>query len=91
MQELQESTGKVVQKLDAKKAKTSFKEPKVNVTEQVFRWEMNQDAMATEKLAEGIRKFSEDLVALEEIIKERLADFIKASPNKKKGTKRGKK
>ena len=35
-----------------------------------FRWEFNQDAMATEKLAEGIRKFAEDQVALEKLISE---------------------
>jgi hypothetical protein len=32
--------------------------PKVVVDEKKFRWEMNQDAMANEKLAEGIRKFA---------------------------------
>lgn len=33
-----------------------------------FRWMMNEDAMATEKLAEGIRKFAIDQVALEQLL-----------------------
>ena len=40
----------------------------VVLTESEFRWQLNQDAMATEKLAEGIRGFSNDLRALEAII-----------------------
>lgn len=36
------------------------------VTEAEFRWEMNQDAMATEKLSEGIRNFAIDQNKLEE-------------------------
>ncbi len=42
-------------------------------SEGVFRWEMNEDAMATEKLAEGIRNFHADALKLETIIGERLA------------------
>ncbi|MDE1461620.1 transaldolase [Spartinivicinus poritis] len=36
------------------------------VSEQKFRWDMNEDAMATEKLAEGIRNFAADQAKLEE-------------------------
>jgi transaldolase len=42
------------------------------ISETCFRWEMNQDAMATEKLAEGIRNFHADSLKLERIIEERL-------------------
>jgi transaldolase len=42
------------------------------ILETSFRWEMNQDAMATEKLAEGIRNFHADSLKLERIIEERL-------------------
>lgn len=42
------------------------------MTEAEFRWEMNQDAMATEKLAEGIRGFAADQIKLEKILAERL-------------------
>lgn len=43
------------------------------LTESAFRWKHNDDAMATEKLAEGIRKFAEDQVKLEELMRERLS------------------
>ena len=46
--------------------------PKVVVDEKKFRWEMNQDAMVTEKLADGIRKFAADLDKLEAIVKSKL-------------------
>ncbi|CAG8483035.1 16129_t:CDS:2 [Cetraspora pellucida] len=35
-------------------------EPKVTYDERSFRWDLNEDAMATEKLSEGIRKFAQD-------------------------------
>lgn len=37
--------------------------------ENAFRWAMNEDAMATEKLAEGIRNFAADQVKLEQLLK----------------------
>ena len=44
------------------------------IDEPSFRWELNEDAMATEKLAEGIRKFHADAVKLEALIAERLKE-----------------
>ena len=38
--------------------------------ESTFRWDLNEDQMATEKLAEGIRKFTVDQIALEKLISE---------------------
>lgn len=38
------------------------------LTESQFRWHLNEDAMATEKLAEGIRNFTKDLVSLEKLL-----------------------
>lgn len=43
-----------------------------SMTEAEFRWEMNEDAMATEKLAEGIRGFTIDQIKLEKALAERL-------------------
>ncbi|HQQ75652.1 MAG TPA: transaldolase [Pseudomonadales bacterium] len=40
----------------------------VPLDEKTFRWMMNQDAMATEKLAEGIRLFTVDQIALEKLL-----------------------
>lgn len=45
---------------------------KLSLNEAQFRWMLNEDQMATDKLSEGIRKFSADTVKLEAIIKERL-------------------
>lgn len=45
---------------------------KLNLDEKTFRFLLNEDAMATEKLAEGIRLFSRDLRALRELVSERL-------------------
>lgn len=39
------------------------------IDEASFRWQHNEDAMATEKLAEGIRKFAQDQLKLEELLK----------------------
>ena len=40
----------------------------IRMTEAEFRWEMNEDAMATEKLAEGIRGFTADQIKLEKTL-----------------------
>lgn len=45
----------------------------LHLDETTFRFMLNEDAMATEKLAEGIRNFSSDLIKLENFIKERMA------------------
>lgn len=45
---------------------------RVTVDEKTFRWAMNEDAMATEKLAEGIRNFAKDAKSLEGIIRKML-------------------
>lgn len=68
---LADSTEEFGQQLNAQKAKKMDIE-RVEVDEKTFRWEMNEDAMATEKLAEGIRKFAEDAVKLENMLKEQL-------------------
>jgi len=69
--ELTEGTGTVDAKLDASKAKDMELE-KIDMDEVTFRWMMNENAMATEKLAEGIRNFAADIVKLEEIIKSKI-------------------
>lgn len=66
--DLSGSTDAVVKKLDAEAVKGMDIE-KIDMTENTFRWMVNEDAMATEKLAEGIRNFSKDIVKLEDIIK----------------------
>lgn len=46
--------------------------PETALTEAQFRWEFNQDAMAVEKLAEGIRNFAIDQGKLEQMLKQRI-------------------
>jgi transaldolase len=45
---------------------------RLNLDEKTFRYLVNDDAMATEKTAEGIRKFSADIVKLEQLIASKL-------------------
>lgn len=44
-------------------------ESQAGIDEKTFRWQLNEDAMATEKIAEGIRSFAMNQVQLEELIK----------------------
>ena len=71
LDELQKTEGSVPQKLLADKAKDADLK-KRSYDEKSFRFALNDDAMATEKLAEGIRKFSEDLIKLEKFIHEKM-------------------
>ena len=69
--ELASSTDPLPKKLDAAAAASS-KWDKITLDEKSFRFQLNEDAMATEKTAEGIRKFSADIVKLEELISSRI-------------------
>jgi len=70
LEELKKGSGSVPEILksevkgDPSKAKT--------IDEKTFRWQLNEDPMATEKLAQGIRNFAADSVKLEKIISEKL-------------------
>ncbi len=68
--ELKASTDPVVRKLDPAKAPAADLK-KVSFDEKSFRFALNEDAMATEKTAEGIRLFSADIVKLETLIKQK--------------------
>jgi transaldolase len=70
--ELQGSEGALTRRLSVEEAKASDL-TKVPLDEKAFRWMLNEDAMGTEKLAEGIRKFTEDIIKLEGLIAKRLA------------------
>jgi len=71
LDELAANTDKIELKLDATKA-ISMDIPKIDIDEKNFRWMINEDEMATEKLAGGIRGFAADIVKLEEIMKKML-------------------
>ena len=65
---LQASEAPVAQALDAEAAR-HLDLPAVHHDEKHFRWALNEDAMATEKLAEGIRAFAADAVKLDTLIR----------------------
>jgi transaldolase len=67
MEELSKSTDPVERKLSPEKARSADVE-KLELDEKRFRWLLNENAMATEKLAEGIRKFAADVVKLEKFV-----------------------
>jgi len=67
LKELENTEGILEKKLDAEKSKQFIISP-IHMDEKTFRWMMNEDAMATEKLAEGIRNFTKDLIKLEKHI-----------------------
>lgn len=69
LQELEEAEGEVVQKLTPA---TEIKERPAAMTHAEFLWEHNQDPMAVDKLAEGIRNFAIDQGLLEAMIAEKL-------------------
>ncbi|DBA02405.1 TPA: hypothetical protein N0F65_007224 [Lagenidium giganteum] len=72
LDELTKTTTKIARKLDAEGASKKYTGEKLTFSEKEFRLSLNEDAMATEKLAEGIRGFSADIVKLEEILKSKL-------------------
>jgi len=69
--ELAKTDGAMTRKLDAK-APGQPPQP-LKLDEKAFRWALNEDAMATEKLSDGIRLFAKDLASLRKSVAERLA------------------
>lgn len=68
LEELSNAEGPVTRKLDPVAAH-KMKIDKIPMDEKTFRWMLNENQMATEKLSEGIRKFAEDADKLEQQIK----------------------
>ena len=66
LEELAADTGELPRRLDPRTARSA--EPRCSPEESAFRYELNADAMATEKLAEGIRNFVADQLRLEKLI-----------------------
>jgi len=67
LEELQNAEEAIEPRLSVETA-AAFTEEKISLDEKAFRFLFNEDAMATEKTAEGIRKFSADIVKLEKLI-----------------------
>lgn len=73
LKELENDDEPINERLSVKKAKSVDIE-KIDIDEPTFRWLLNEDAMATEKLSEGIRKFAQDAKKLEDLIRKYIAD-----------------
>jgi transaldolase len=72
LEALSKDMGKVERQLDPERAAREGI-PRMSLDESSFRWALNEDAMATEKLAEGIRLFAADLGKLRQEVAKRLA------------------
>jgi transaldolase len=75
LDQLEKTEGTLERKLDPAKAQAS-KEQRLRLDEKTFRWMHNEDAMATEKLSEGIRKFNSDSLHLEEYALSQVAEKV---------------
>lgn len=70
--ELEKSEAAVPAALSLAKAEAMEDLPKVAMDEKAFRWMLNEDQMATDKLSEGIRKFAVDQVKMDKMVQEML-------------------
>ena len=71
LEELNKSEGDLDQKLSQNQS-SQINIDRINVNESSFRWHLNENQMASFKLAEGIRLFNKDLLKLKETIREQL-------------------
>ncbi|MEX2382424.1 MAG: transaldolase [Opitutales bacterium] len=71
LQQLKESHVRVERKLSPESSK-ALDIKKLDLDEKRFRYLLNEDPMATEKTAEGIRKFAEDAIKLENMIAQKI-------------------
>src|SRR6266853_279132 len=75
LDQLEQDKGVLERELDPAKAQGNNEE-RLHLDEKTFRWMHNEDAMATEKLAEGIRKFNSDARHLEEFALSQVAEKV---------------
>src|SRR5712671_2220401 len=71
LEQMEKTEGPVPRRLSVEMARASDAQ-KIHLDEKTFRWMHNEDAMATEKLAEGIRKFYADARKLEQYAEARV-------------------
>lgn len=70
LEELQQSTEPLERKLSPEQARNNDVK-RLTLDEKSFRWLLNEDAMATEKLAEGIRLFNADALKLKDFLRQK--------------------
>jgi transaldolase len=77
LQEMEKTQGEVSRCLSAESVRAS-KEEKIHLDEKAFRWLHNEDAMASDKLSEGIRKFNADTRKLEQFARAKVESMLAA-------------
>jgi transaldolase len=77
LEKMQQTQGELTPALTQEKAKAS-EGAKLHLDEKTFRWMHNEDAMATDKLAEGIRKFYADARKLEQYARSQVTEKVGA-------------
>jgi transaldolase len=75
--QMAKTQGDVPRYLSIENSRTSD-DQKIHLDEKTFRWMHNEDAMATDKLSEGIRKFNADTRKLENFAREKVQSMIPA-------------
>src|SRR5262245_685707 len=75
LEQMEKTTGEVPRRLSVESAKASDA-AKIHLDEKTFRWMHNEDPMATDKLAEGIRKFYADARKLEQFARSKVAQRV---------------
>ena len=75
LDQLEKTEGVLERKLDPATAQTS-KDERLRLTEKAFRWMHNEDAMASDKLSEGIRKFNADARKLEQFARAKVESMM---------------
>jgi len=76
LEQLEQTQGTLDRKLDPAKAAQACKDDRLHLDEKTFRWMHNEDAMGTDKLAEGIRKFNSDARRLEQYALSQVAEKV---------------
>jgi transaldolase len=77
LEQMEKSSGEATRRLSVETAKGSDA-AKIHLDEKTFRWTHNEDAMAVEKLSEGIRKFYADARKLEQFARTKVAQRVGA-------------
>ena len=72
---MEQTEGVLEREIDPEKATASIGD-RFHLDEKTFRWKHNEDAMATKKLAEGIRKFNTDAVPLQDYALAQVAENV---------------
>lgn len=81
LEELMNSQDIITKKLDAASAVSLSLEKKTYIdNESSFRFDLNEDQMATEKLREGISKFAADAIALKDILRKKIEQWVGCRP-----------